>query len=67
MITKSPSRGLAVLRRLPAGTLALLLPSLLAAPLRAQDHAGHDHAGMSAIHRFLAFQRSEHRAPGRSL
>lgn len=37
-----------MLRRLPAGTLALLLPSLLAAPLRAQDHVGHDHAGMSA-------------------
>lgn len=37
-----------MLRRLPAGALALLLPVLLAVPLRAQDHAGHDHAAMSA-------------------
>ena len=37
-----------MLRRLSAGPLALLVPALLTAPLRAQDHAGHDHAAMSA-------------------
>ena len=33
--------------RLPAPALSLLLPILMAAPLRAQDHATHDHAAMA--------------------
>jgi hypothetical protein len=35
-----------VSHRLPAA-LSLLLPIVMAAPLRAQDHATHDHAAMS--------------------
>ena len=42
-----------MLRRLPVSlpvllVPALLVPALLTAPLRAQEHAGHDHAAMSA-------------------
>lgn len=36
-----------MLRRLPAGAVSLLLPILMTVPLRAQDHATHDHAAMS--------------------